>query len=110
MFWATTLHHVFMSWSEQNPAQGCLKRSHGLAAMADTGYMTPNSASPCGPHILQAALQLRGTHGIISIGRKFRSMDDNGDKKMGKHSATGKRWQDMVLQAAAGSGMGRRRC
>ncbi|KAG2498075.1 hypothetical protein HYH03_003835 [Edaphochlamys debaryana] len=31
---------------------------------------------------LKAALKLRGTHGIISIGRKFRSMDDSGDRKL----------------------------
>ncbi|GLC50852.1 hypothetical protein PLESTB_000438900 [Pleodorina starrii] len=31
---------------------------------------------------LKAALKLRGTHGIITIGKKFRSMDDNGDRKL----------------------------
>ncbi|KXZ56989.1 hypothetical protein GPECTOR_1g894 [Gonium pectorale] len=31
---------------------------------------------------LKAALKLRGTHGIISIGKKFRSMDDSGDHKL----------------------------
>lgn len=35
-----------------------------------------------GPWLLQAALKLRGTHGIISIGKKFRSMDDSGDHKL----------------------------
>ncbi|GFR40749.1 hypothetical protein Agub_g1359 [Astrephomene gubernaculifera] len=31
---------------------------------------------------LKTALKLRGTHGIISIGRKFRSMDEDGDRKL----------------------------
>lgn len=31
---------------------------------------------------MQAALKLRGTHGIISIGKRFRSMDDDNDRKL----------------------------
>ncbi len=31
---------------------------------------------------LLAALKMRGTHGIISLGRKFKSMDDDGDNKL----------------------------
>ncbi|EFJ48516.1 hypothetical protein VOLCADRAFT_120868 [Volvox carteri f. nagariensis] len=30
----------------------------------------------------KAALKLRGTHGIISVGKKFRSMDDDGNHKL----------------------------
>eukprot|EP00798_Chlamydomonas_sp_ICE-L_P014627 gene14627-20661_t len=33
-------------------------------------------------HRLQVALKLRGSHGIIGLGRRFRSMDDTGDKKL----------------------------
>lgn len=32
--------------------------------------------------VLQAALKLRGTHGIITIGKKFQSMDDDNDRKI----------------------------
>lgn len=30
----------------------------------------------------QDALKLRGTHGIITLGKKFKSIDDDGDKKI----------------------------
>lgn len=30
----------------------------------------------------QDALKLRGTHGIITLGKKFKSIDDDGDNKI----------------------------
>ncbi|GIL92486.1 hypothetical protein Vretimale_19342 [Volvox reticuliferus] len=45
----------------------------------------------------KAALKLRGTHGIISIGKKFRSMDEDGDRKLA-YDEFKKGLQEMKLQ------------
>ncbi|GIL51694.1 hypothetical protein Vafri_7633 [Volvox africanus] len=45
----------------------------------------------------KAALKLRGTHGIVSIGKKFRSMDEDGDRKLA-YDEFKKGLQEMKLQ------------
>ncbi|KAG2433561.1 hypothetical protein HYH02_012678 [Chlamydomonas schloesseri] len=62
--------------SRETPAAAAASGSAGAAAGAEE---SPYAASLAA---LKAALKLRGTHGIISIGKKFRSMDDSGDRKL----------------------------